>query len=75
MRTTLTIDDDVLGAAKELAEREGKTIGAVISELARQSLRPRKPLKTRNGVTLLPTHPDDKPVTAELVNKLLDELP
>jgi Ribbon-helix-helix protein, copG family len=38
MRTTLTIDDDVLAAAKHLAERERKTIGEVISALARQGL-------------------------------------
>jgi hypothetical protein len=38
MRTTLEIDDDVLRAAKELARREKKTAGAVISELARRSL-------------------------------------
>lgn len=75
MRTTLTIDDDVLGAAKELAEREGKTVGTVISELAREALRPKRTYKTRNGVPLLPTSPDDKPVTPELINKLLDELP
>ncbi len=38
MRTTLDIDDDVLRAAKELAHREKKTTGAVISELARKAL-------------------------------------
>lgn len=38
MRTTLDIDDDVLRAAKELAGREKKTTGAVISELARRAL-------------------------------------
>lgn len=38
MRTTLDIDDDVLRAAKELAKREKKTAGAVISELTRQAL-------------------------------------
>lgn len=38
MRTTLDIDDDVLRAAKELARREKKTAGAVISELARKAL-------------------------------------
>jgi len=31
MRTTLDIDDDVLQAAKELARRERKTAGAMIS--------------------------------------------
>jgi len=38
MRTTLDIDDDVLRAAKELARRERKTAGAVISRLARSAL-------------------------------------
>jgi hypothetical protein len=38
MRTTLDIDDDVLRAAKELARRERKTAGKVISDLARRAL-------------------------------------
>jgi hypothetical protein len=38
MRTTLDIDDDVLQAAKELAEAEGKTAGQVASELMRRAL-------------------------------------
>ena len=38
MRTTLDIDDDVLQAAKELARREKRTAGQVLSELARQAL-------------------------------------
>jgi hypothetical protein len=38
MRTTLDIDDDVLQAAKDLARRERKTAGRVISELARRAL-------------------------------------
>lgn len=38
MRTTLDIDDDVLRAAKELARREKRTAGAVISELTRRAL-------------------------------------
>ncbi|MGA3402343.1 MAG: type II toxin-antitoxin system VapB family antitoxin [Acetobacteraceae bacterium] len=35
MRTTLAIDDDVLAAAKALARQPHKTIGAVVSDLAR----------------------------------------
>jgi len=38
MRTTLDIDDQVLNAAKEIAPRQRKTAGAVISELARRAL-------------------------------------
>ncbi len=38
MRTTLDIEEDVLFAAKDLARREKKTAGRVISELARKGL-------------------------------------
>lgn len=38
MRTTLDIADDVLQAAKERARRERKTLGQMISALARQAL-------------------------------------
>ena len=37
MRTTLDIDD-ILQAAKELAERENKTTGQVLSDLARRGV-------------------------------------
>lgn len=38
MRTTFDIADDVLAAARERARREQKSIGQVLSELARQAL-------------------------------------
>ena len=38
MRTTLSIEDDVLYAAKSLARREGRSLGEVISSLARRAL-------------------------------------
>jgi hypothetical protein len=38
MRTTIDIDDDVLAAARDLARAEGRTMGQVISELARRAL-------------------------------------
>ena len=77
MRTTLTLDDDVLAAAKGLAEQQRKTVGQVVSALARQGLRgDGGPCPTvRNGVLLLPTGPDAKPVTLAQVNQLRDELP
>jgi hypothetical protein len=43
MRTTLDIADDVLLAARELARREKKSVGRVISELARRALRAPQP--------------------------------
>ncbi len=42
MRTTLDIDPDVLQAAKELAKREHKTAGQVVSDLLRSALNQRR---------------------------------
>ncbi|MDQ6680603.1 MAG: CopG family transcriptional regulator [Pseudomonadota bacterium] len=78
MRTTLAIDDDVLVAAKHLAERQSKSIGEVISTLARQGLQgaaSRKPPAVRNGVPLIPKRKDAAPATLDLVNQLRDEQP
>ena len=38
MRTTLSIADDVLLAAKELARQQKRTVGEVISDLARSAM-------------------------------------
>lgn len=77
MRTTLAIDDDVLAAAKHLAEREQRTVGEVISALARQGLaRAGRSSRTeRNGIPLLSSKKGAVPVTLELVNLLRDEQP
>ncbi|MBV8630963.1 MAG: hypothetical protein JOZ83_08575 [Silvibacterium sp.] len=76
MRTTLSIDDDILAAAKEIASRQHKTVGEVISALSRQALRSSvTERKYRNGIPLLPVQPNAKPATLELVNRLRDELP
>ena len=76
VRTTLAIDDDVLAAAKGLAEQHHKSVGEVISMLARRGLQPSSPPpKTRNGLPLLQIGPEAKPVSLELVNRLRDDLP
>lgn len=49
MRTTLNIDTELLVAAKELAEREHKTAGQVISELLRQAMSARASLAHTSG--------------------------
>ena len=53
MRTTLDISDDVLFAAKEIARHDSKTLGQVISELARQAF------AQRSGT------PDSSPIASE----------
>jgi hypothetical protein len=75
MRTTLSIDDDVLAAAKAQAQAQGRSIGEVISDLARQSLRRPITLGRRNGVPLLPVSRANAQVTLATVNALRDECP
>jgi predicted CopG family antitoxin len=75
MRTTLSIDDDVLSAAKEMAQMEKKSVGEVISALARRALSPAETsAKTRNGVPLLKLRKGAPRVTSELVHRLREEL-
>jgi len=74
MRTTLSIDDDVMLAARAIADRRGASIGAVISDLARTSLRRPTSGATRNGIELLPIADPPTIVTLEMVNALRDEL-
>jgi hypothetical protein len=75
MRTTLAIDDDVLTAAKAMAELQDRSLGEVISDLARRALQRPKPDGVRNGIPLLSSKTGGKPVTLEIVNTLRDEMP
>jgi len=76
VRTTLAIDDDVLSAAREIAETEKKSVGEVISSLARRALIPQgSNPKTRNGVPLLKVPKGGHRVTSALVQRLREELP
>jgi len=77
MRTTLDIDDDVLRAAKDLARREKKTAGEMISELVRRALgaapaspAARKP-KALHGFRPFPRRGGI--VTNELIDKLRED--
>jgi hypothetical protein len=76
MRTTLAIDDDVLAVVRHLAQRQSKSVGEVLSALARQALRRESaPAATRNGVPLLHREAGAPAVTPEIVAQLRDELP
>jgi hypothetical protein len=80
MRTTLTIDDDVLQAAKELADLQKRTTGELISEWARKGFFVQQDAamgneSLRNGLPVLPRRLDGKIVTMKHVNDLRDETP
>ena len=74
MRTTLTLDDDVLALARALAAQRGVPIGTIISDLARRGLAPVQPTAIRNGIRLFPVRPDAGPVTPELVKTLSEDI-
>ena len=74
MRTTVNLDDDVLRAAKELAALSGRSLGKVLSDLARAALRADRPeIKIRNGVPILAPVSEARLVTSEDVAHLLDD--
>ena len=73
MRTTLTIADDVLDAAKILARQSRRTVGDVVSELARASLPESQQGKVRNGVLMLPVRRPGARATLDIVNALREE--
>ena len=81
MRTTLDIAEDELLAAKELARRERKTAGQVISELARRGLLRPVPSGAGEGEAdeaeeffgFRPLPARGVVVTNDLINQLRDE--
>ena len=71
MRTTLDIDDGVLAAARAIADAERRSLGSVISDLARRGL---VPARRRSGAFPSFDVPEDaEPITPDMVERALDE--
>jgi hypothetical protein len=77
MRTTLTLDDDVYEAALSHARATGKRLGEVVSEMARQALRPSQASSRRaTGKRRFPSFtvpPDARTIPASRIQGALDE--
>ena len=81
VRTTLTIDDSLLEAAREVANRTGRSIGEIISEWALRGLRGSpgagETAKARRNSRLIfpafPVRADAAPVTGEIVHRLIED--
>lgn len=73
MRTTVVIDDDVLEAARSLSEAEGKSLGEVLSRLARRGLAPRLQQEEEEGFPVFSVSSAAKPITLEMVQRALEE--
>ncbi|BBX74382.1 antitoxin [Mycobacterium shinjukuense] len=72
MRTTLDIADDVIAAAREIAFAERRSLGAVISELARRGLTPGR-VEADDGLPVIRVPPGTPPITPDMVRRALDE--
>jgi len=73
MRTTLQIDDDVFQAAKEIAEAEQRSIGEVLSSLARKALAPRPYATDEAGIPVFVVSENATPLTLQMVKKALED--
>jgi hypothetical protein len=74
VRTTLSLDDDVLQEVRTYAKSRDVAIGKAVSDLIRRGLH--APLQTRvvNGFHVVELPPGSPPVSAEDVERFEDEL-
>ena len=73
MRTTLNIDDDVLGEVKRHAEDRSVTLGKATTDLLRRALAADCPTVTVNGLTVLDPGHRSKLVPAASVRRLVED--
>ena len=77
MRTTVTIDDDVLAVARALAKRNRTSLGRALSELARRGFRTGAAVaqrKQERGI-VFSVDPDADPITNEDIHRSLSDWP
>jgi hypothetical protein len=72
VRTTLNIDEDVVAVARQLATGERRSLGSVISELARRGLTPAR-VEADDRLPVIRVPPGTPPITPEMVRRALDE--
>lgn len=72
MRTTLNIDEDVVAAARQLAQGERRSLGSVISELARRGLTPAR-VEADDELPVIRVPAGTPPITPGMVRRALDE--
>ena len=76
MRTTVTIDDDVLAVARALAEQSGSSLGRALSELARRGFRGTGVAGGgSDDVPVFQVPADADPITSEDVYRVLSKWP
>ena len=70
MRTTLTIDDDLMEAARALAVQRRAPLGKIVSELMRKGIQGGGRIKVRRkGFPVFRVSKNASPITLEIVKK------
>ena len=73
MRTTLNLDEDVMEAARALADSEGRPLGQIVSELARRGLAPRETrFGDEEGFPVFNVDQGAPAITGEMIDAALD---
>ena len=72
MRTTLNLDEDVLRAAKSLARLRAKSLGKVISDLARRGIHAGSATAQQGELPVFTVDPRARPLTLEDVKRIED---
>ena len=77
IRKTIKLDEDVYRAARSLAETSRRSLGSVLSDLARHGLRPPAPArrKSKNAFPTFAVSRNAAPLTPELVRAALADDP
>ena len=75
MRTTITLDNDVLAVARALAARRGVSLGSAVSDLARRGFRQTggDGGQDDDGIPVFRVAAGAAPITSEDVQKALSE--
>lgn len=74
MRTTVTLDDDVYQAIATLSQTSGRSLGKVLSEVARHGLKPRPAFsKKKKGLPTFELSPDAPLIPGNRVQEAWNE--
>jgi hypothetical protein len=70
MRTTLTLDDDILELATRQAKLRGVSLGKTVSDLVRRGLSASTPAQDKGGLVVFRLPADSPKVTSEDVRRI-----
>jgi hypothetical protein len=73
MRTTITIDDDILQAVRSIAKARHVSVGRALSDLARKGIERTRNYSTRNDLPVFSVREDAPVVTPEQVKSAEEE--